>query len=178
MNPSPTPQPVLIEMVGGGSFWDSQLFISILTLTGVVIGALLGFFFSWILERSKAKRAADTRWHQDIRELTAEILRLANEHIDSHHKLTPAGPSKSANPDLVAAYVKTLRELQSKSNELSLIGSYPVGQACGHFVSLVLHSTDDDLSVETREESAEGVHVSRAALMKEVRQQLGLPEGF
>lgn len=40
----------------------------------LIVGALLGFLFNWLLEGRKASRAAAIRWDDDLRKFAAELI--------------------------------------------------------------------------------------------------------
>jgi hypothetical protein len=81
MPPTPTPLPIRVVVVEGAasSFWDSPLFISLLTLAGVIVGALLGFLFNWLLEARKSKREDMRKWDESVLEHSSGVITIAGE---------------------------------------------------------------------------------------------------
>ena len=81
MPPVPTPAPTIQVVMEGAesSFWDSPLFIALLTLAGVVVGALLGFLFNWLLEARKAKREDLRKWDEAVLEHSSGVITIAGE---------------------------------------------------------------------------------------------------
>lgn len=74
MPPTPSPTPLLVELSGSqSSFWDSSLFVGLLTLAGVALGAWLSYLFGRRQEERKAERESEQRWDVSVRELTAQL---------------------------------------------------------------------------------------------------------
>src|SRR5688572_29419971 len=77
MPPTPSPTPILIQMVGGSTFWSAPAVVALITVFGVVVGAGLGFFFNWLLEGRKSKRELAHKWDDLIREHAARAIGAA-----------------------------------------------------------------------------------------------------
>lgn len=82
MPPTPSPTPILIQVVGGeSSFWDSPAFVGLLTLAGVALGAWLSYLFNRRQEERKATRERAQRWDESVRDLTAQLASEVDELI-------------------------------------------------------------------------------------------------
>lgn len=82
MPPTPSPTPILLEVVGGqSSFWDSPAFVGLLALAGVALGAWLSYLFSRRQEEGRATREKAQRWDESVRDLTAQLASEVDELI-------------------------------------------------------------------------------------------------
>lgn len=77
MPPTPSPDPILIQMVGGG---DSAPWWGVPAVAGafLIIGAVLGFYFNRQQEKWKAKREDVRKWDDKILEKSAEYIQTAD----------------------------------------------------------------------------------------------------
>lgn len=76
MPPTPTPTPLVIEIVGNdhGTPWFG---VPLVAGVFLVVGALLGFWFNWLLDGRKARRDQSRQWDADIREFGSKALGAA-----------------------------------------------------------------------------------------------------
>lgn len=72
MNPAPSPSPLLVDIMDGGSapWWGVPVIAGVF----LILGAAVGFWFNWQIESRKLSRIEAVRWDADIREYTAELI--------------------------------------------------------------------------------------------------------
>jgi len=75
VNPTPSPSPLLVELVGqaGPPWWGVPVLAGIFLL----LGGFLGFLFNRINEDRKAKREHKARWHDQVRVLSSKAITSA-----------------------------------------------------------------------------------------------------
>lgn len=78
MHPSPSPTPILIQMVGGG---DAAPWWGVPVVAGVflLLGGVLGFVFNRINEDRKVKRERSERYHADVLSTCTQLV----VHVDT-----------------------------------------------------------------------------------------------
>jgi hypothetical protein len=180
VTPSPSPGPILIELVNqGGSDW----FTTALPFITLVIGAGLTYLFTSLAEKRRNEREDAQRWHQDIRTITAEILGLSNQFKDHTLKtelLDSRAVMDKEDPAMSIARIwestDIARALQLKNNELCLISSAAVGKQSVELVQSLLRGAKRDLDKDAQAAAASDVNEKQQLLMEAVRKELGLPE--
>lgn len=97
MPPTPSPMPILIEMVGGETtFWDSPFLVGMLPLLGVIAGGLLGYFLNRAQENRKARRDQATRWDERLLDLTSSVMGKLEVFIEVAHHTQRERESRTA----------------------------------------------------------------------------------
>lgn len=81
MPPSPSPTPLVVEIIGGqaASFWNSPFFVALLALLGVGVGAALTHLSSWAQESRKIKRDNLRKWDDRVLAHASRAISLAKQ---------------------------------------------------------------------------------------------------
>jgi hypothetical protein len=144
----------------------------------LIMGAILGFIFNRANDNRKVKREDEIRWHQDIREIIAQLIQAVDELRVSEkaHAATLLSGISGVQHQAVAqkAMSQARANIGLKSTELSLLASEDLHQAARAYIEQVAAA---DLRVaigKSRGEVDQGMLDARAALVKRSRAELGI----
>ncbi len=140
MPPSPSPTPLIIEIVGGqeGSFWSSPLFIALLALLGVVVGAALTHLSGWAQDNRKTKRDNLRKWDDRVLEHASKAISLAKqvtEEANTDPAEMPATPTVHTDENGVFHITMPpawgiYKELEEECTALQVVATRAVNDAC------------------------------------------------
>lgn len=99
MPPTPSPTPVIVQIVGGG---DGAPWWGVPVIAGgfLILGAALGFWFNWLLE---GRRQA-VRWDDQLRSIGADIYATVMEIVDE----------ASAQRDQTAGFIDAIGTIEAE----------------------------------------------------------------
>jgi hypothetical protein len=123
MNPTPSPSPLVVQIVGGEAapWWG----VPVIAGAFLLIGAVVAFLLNRSLEASKATREARTRWHTDVRSLGAEVLAIALQMTDTYDLIQSTGTENQVVRERRSALKVELTRLRStllnKINEVVIV---------------------------------------------------------
>lgn len=194
MPPTPSPDPLLIKLLGEqSSFWDSTFWVGllpVLSVLSVLAGAVAAYFFARAQDDRKAKREQSTRWDADLRSLTADVMAYVDEltrqgvdaerQRDSRKHLVEDGVIEEADNPLadlhgVTTTFDAYKTLLKSVSRLQLI-------APAHIVRASATLLDDAFDIvfasgeAEAQELAKTVNGRRDDLVAAVRQHFGLHE--
>lgn len=154
-----TADPISVEIIGGSSapWWG----VPVIAGGFLLLGALLGFVLNRINEQSKQRREANTRWHDLIRELSAEIVTRSdqlwemrfqrNQIISGMENARQEFRSRTAEIDAVQV------GLISKANELKLLAPSNVSDAAREIVKLTFAGSKEGRNLMQEQEDLKQV---------------------
>ena len=143
MNPTPSPSPILVELINSEptTFWFTPILPGIFVLLGAVVAAILAFIFNRLNEARKAKRERDIRWDDEIRKQCAEsvvvvhsIYKLATIAHDIEGERLPRNHAR--RKDYAAKKLSLLDELDLLNASLRLIAPVRIILASGELIDM------------------------------------------
>lgn len=161
--------PTLIQIVGESSapWWG----VPVIAGCFLLLGAVLGFIFNRLNDRHRERREARTRWHDLVRELSAEIVTGADRVWKLRQDISEAKINTlievQEQSSKKAELHNVTKHLRDKTNELILLAPKELSLAVGLFVHANIH---DQIPVNS---STFQAHIKlREAFTGEVRRYL------
>jgi hypothetical protein len=144
MIPSPTPSPVLVEVVAAmPAPWRG---VPVVAGGFLLLGGVLGFFFNRLQDNRKAKREDRQRWDERIIDLSASVLDSADRQARSAQQIMRILTRDSPQPTELheRQEEEAMRELARHTSTLRLMVTTDMAAevAAINLRSLELHHAD------------------------------------